>query len=146
MQTPDKVVEIGAWCLENGHRALLKVSGGRFPKTLLGMEPVELHTTGRVSGERRSTLLTAPILEPDRIVLVASKGGHQDHPGWYKNLVKEPAVEVTVGGATRAMTARTAVGDERAELWPIIVAANKGYEGYQRNTDREIPVVVCEPA
>ena len=91
---PNKVIEVGAWCLENGHRALLKVSGGRFPKTMLGMQPVELFTVGRVSGERRATMLTAPIFEPDRVVLVASKGGHEDHPGWYKNLVKEPKVEI----------------------------------------------------
>jgi deazaflavin-dependent oxidoreductase (nitroreductase family) len=146
MQTPNKVIEVGAWCLENGHRALLKLTGGRFPKTMLGMEPVELHTIGRVSGERRSTMLTAPIFEPERVVLVASKGGHEDHPGWYKNLVKEPKVEITAQGATRSMVARTAVGEERAELWPAVVAAYKGYAGYQRNTDREIPVVVCEPA
>lgn len=146
MKMPNQIIEVGAWCLENGHRALLKVSGGRFPKTMLGMEPVELHTTGRVSGERRATMLTAPIFEPDRIVLVASKGGHEDHPGWYKNLAKHPEVEITADGTTRAMVARTAEGDERAELWTRIVAAYRGYEGYQRNTDRQIPVVVCEPA
>lgn len=146
MHMPNKVIEVGAWCLEHGHRALLTVSGGRFPKTMLGMEPVELHTTGRVSGERRSTMLTAPIFEPDRIVLVASKGGHEDHPGWYKNLAKHPKVEITAGGETREMVARTAEGAERAELWLQVVAAYKGYDGYQRNTEREIPVVVCEPA
>lgn len=145
MRTPNQVLDVGAWMLENGHRALLKLSGGRFPKTVLGMEPVELHTTGRKSGERRSTLLTAPICEPDRIVLVASKGGHEHHPAWYLNLVANPDVEVTVGEETRALRARTAVGEERAELWPVIVRAYRGYEGYQRNTDREIPVVVCEP-
>jgi deazaflavin-dependent oxidoreductase (nitroreductase family) len=145
MATPDKLVEAGAWCLEQGHRALLKISGGRFPKTLLGMEPVELHTIGRVSGEQRATMLTAPICEPDRVVIIASKGGHSDHPGWYKNLAKTPEVELTVDGVTRPMTARTAEGDERAELWGRAVKAYKGYAGYQRNTDREIPVVVCEP-
>lgn len=143
---PNKVVEIGAWCLEHGHRALLTVSGGRFPKSLLGMQPVELHTIGRVSGERRSTMLTAPVIEPERIVLIASKGGHQDHPGWYKNLAANPEVEISVDGTTRAMRARTAEGTERTELWDRAVAAYKGYAGYQRNTDRKIPVVVCEPA
>lgn len=145
MATPDKLVEAGAWCLEQGHRVLLKLSGGRFPKTVLGMEPVELHTIGRVSGEKRATMLTAPIYEPDRIVIIASKGGHTDHPGWYKNLAKHPEVEITAGGTTRPMTARTAEGAERAELWDRAVKAYKGYAGYQKNTAREIPVVVCEP-
>ena len=101
MQTPDKVIEIGAWMLEHSHRALLAVSGGRFPKKVLGMQPVELHTTGRRSGQPRSTMLTSPICEPDRIVLVASKGGHRDHPDWYKNLVAHPDVELTVDSTVR---------------------------------------------
>ena len=145
MRTPDKVIEAGAWCLEHGHRALLKVTGGRFPKRVLGMEPVELHTIGCRSGQRRSTMLTAPICDADRVVVVASKGGHQDHPDWYKNLVANPDVEVTVGAETRPMRARTAGAAEKAELWPTITKAYKGYDGYQRNTDRDIPVVICEP-
>ncbi len=145
MQTPDKVIEIGAWMLEHSHRALLAVSGGRFPKKVLGMQPVELHTTGRRSGQPRSTMLTSPICEPDRIVLVASKGGHRDHPDWYKNLVAHPDVELTIDGVTRPMRARTASAEEKRELWPTITAAYRGYEGYQRNTDRDIPVVICEP-
>ena len=145
MHTPDQVASIGAWLLENGHRTLLKLTGGRFPKTLLGMEPVELHTIGRKSGQRRSTMLTAPILEDDRVVVVASKGGHSDHPDWYKNLAANPDVELTIDGTTSPWRARTATPAEKAELWPTIVDRNKGYEGYQRNTERDIPVVICEP-
>lgn len=146
MRTPDKVTEAGAWCLEHGHRLLLAVSGGRFPKKVLGMEPVELHATGRSSGQRRSTMLTAPICEPDRVVLVASKGGHTDHPDWYKNLTANPEVELTIRGTTAPFVARTASPEEKAALWPQITAAYRGYEGYQRSTERDIPVVVCEPA
>lgn len=146
MRIPDKVLEAGAWMLENGHRALLQISGGRFPRTVAGMQPVELHTIGRKTGQRRSTMLTAPICEDLRVILVASKGGHQDHPQWYKNLAANPAVELTINDRTRAMVARTASPDEKAALWPRIVAAYKGYDGYQRNTDRDIPVVICEPA
>ena len=140
----DAALAAGAWVLENGHRALLKLTGGRFPKSILGMEPVELHVTGRKSGQRRSTMLTAPICDEDRIVLVASKGGSSDHPQWYKNLAANPDVEITVDDRTRPMRARTASAAEKAELWPRITAAYKGYEGYQRNTDRDIPVVICE--
>jgi len=146
MRTPDALIDMGARVLENGHRALLKLSGGRFPRRVLGMQPVELVTIGRKSGERRPTLLTAPICEEDRIVLVASKGGYQDDPQWYKNLAANPDVEINVAGRTRAMRARTATPEEKAALWPTAVAAYKGYAGYQRNTDRDIPVVICEPA
>ena len=127
------------------HRALLKVSGGRIGERAMGMPVVELHTTGRRSGQRRSVMLTSPIHEPDRVVLVASKGGDDRHPDWYGNLVAEPDVEITEGGATRPMRARTASAEEKATLWPDIVAAYKGYAGYQKRTDRDIPVVILEP-
>jgi deazaflavin-dependent oxidoreductase (nitroreductase family) len=145
VKTSDRAIEIGAWLLENGHRALLKLTGGRFPTTIQGMKPVELHATGRTSGKRYSTLLTAPIYEPHRLVLVASMGGHTDHPQWYKNLVANPEVEITVDDRTVPMRARTATPEEKAALWPEVVKKYKGYAGYQRNTDRDIPLVICEP-
>lgn len=131
--------------LEHSHRAALALTGGRWPRRLLGMTPVELHTIGRSSGLRRSTMLTAPILEDGNIVLVASKGGHSQNPDWYRNLVANPEVELTVDGETMAMTARTATPEEKAGLWPRIVGTYKGYAGYQRGTDRDIPVVICSP-
>ena len=145
MATPDKAIEAGAWMLEHGHRALLALTGGRFPKSVMGMQPIELRTLGRKSGEWRATLLTAPICDDQRVIVVASKGGHQDHPQWYKNLAANPDVEVTVDDVTRKMRARTASPMEKAELWPQIVRVYKGYDGYQRNTTRDIPVVICEP-
>ena len=80
------------------------------------MAAVELHTIGRKSGQRRSVMLTAPVREPGRVVLVASKGGDDRHPEWYLNLVADPDVELTIDGSTKPMTARTAAGAERAEL------------------------------
>ncbi|GAA4662698.1 nitroreductase/quinone reductase family protein [Gordonia humi] len=145
MNFSDTTASAGAWVLENGHRALLAVTGGRFPKKLLGMETIELHTVGRTSGQRRSSMLTAPIFERDRIVVVASKGGHSDHPDWYKNLVANPDVEVTFRETTTPWTAVTADADAKAALWPTVVKVNPGYDGYQRKTDRDIPVVVLTP-
>jgi deazaflavin-dependent oxidoreductase (nitroreductase family) len=145
VHTSDRLAAAGAWMLETGHRSLLKLTGGRYPKKIMGMQTLELHATGRTSGERRSVMLTAPIYEPDRVVVIGSRGGHSDHPGWYKNLVQHPDVEVTIDDVTRPMRARTATGPERADLWARAVWSYKGYEGYQANTDREIPVVVLEP-
>jgi deazaflavin-dependent oxidoreductase (nitroreductase family) len=90
-------------------------------------------------------LLTAPIYEPARIVLVASKGGDDRPPDWYRNLVEQPDVEITVNGKTRPLRARTASADEKAELWPVIVKAYPSYGDYQRRTERDIPVVILEP-
>lgn len=145
MARSDRLIEAGAWLLETSHRVLLTLTGGRFPKTIVGMKTLELHTSGRTSGKRYTTLLTAPLYEPDRLVVVASKGGHTDHPDWYKNLLANPDVEVTVDGRTVTMHARTATPEEKAELWPRVVKVYKGYAGYQRNTDRDIPLVICEP-
>ena len=127
------------------HKGLLKVSGGRLGWHALGMAAVELHTTGKRSGQPRSVMLTAPILDDERVVLIASKGGDDRHPDWYHNLVAQPEVELTVEGTTRPMVARTASVEEKAELWPTIVAAYKGYASYQKRTERDIPVVICEP-
>ncbi|AUN40767.1 nitroreductase/quinone reductase family protein [Tsukamurella tyrosinosolvens] len=145
MSLSDKVTELGAWGLENGHRALLAITGGRFPKRVLGMQTLELHTIGRTSGQRRSTMLTAPIYGPDRVVVVASKGGHSDNPDWFKNLAANPDVEITVDEVTSPWTAKAATADEKARLWPQITKAYSGYEGYQKRTERDIPVVVLTP-
>ena len=74
-----------------------------------------------------------------------SKGGDDRDPDWYRNLVANPDIELTVDGETLQMTARVASSAEKAEMWPRIVEAYKGYAGYQKKTDRNIPVVVCAP-
>ena len=145
MSAQQTVVDLMAKSMNVVHRSLLSVSGGRIGATAKGMHVVQLHTTGRTSGQRRSVMLTCPIYETDRVVIIASKGGDDRHPDWYRNLVAQPDVELTDGGTTRPMRARTASPAEKAEMWPAIVAANKGYEGYQKRTERDIPVVICEP-
>jgi len=145
MQRSQGVTDVVVKIMNVVHRAALKATGGRLGKQVFGMRSVELHTTGRKSGQRRSVMLTSPIYEPDRIVLVASKGGDDRNPDWYTNLVANPDVEITERGETRAMRARTADPAEKAELWPRITEVYKGYAGYQKRTDREIPVVICEP-
>jgi len=104
-----------------------------------------LHTVGRKSGKPRSTMLTAPVIDGDRVVLVASKGGDDRDPDWYRNLLAHPGIELTMAGRRRPMRARPASPAEKAELWPRVVAAYQGYGGYQRRTDRDIPLVICEP-
>ncbi|HVX68110.1 MAG TPA: nitroreductase/quinone reductase family protein [Mycobacteriales bacterium] len=144
MPTSDRVIGAGAWMLENGHRFLLAVTGGRFPKTVAGMKTLEIHVKGRKSGNVHSNMLTTPVYDDNRVVIIASKGGSQDHPDWYKNLSANPDIEVTIDGETKPMRARTASAEEKAELWPQVVKAYKGYAGYQKNTERDIPVVILE--
>ena len=145
MNARDTITDLGAKGMNAVHRLVLAVSGGRLLREPFGMPAVELHTTGRKSGKRRSTMLTAPIYETDRVVLIASKGGDDRHPEWYLNLVANPDVELTIDGKTRPMRARTATAAEKAELWPRVVEKYSGYGGYQKRTQRDIPVVICEP-
>ena len=145
MAVPPTVMDLTTKGMNVVHRALLTVSGGRIGRTAMGMPAVELHTTGRRSGQRRSVMLTTPVHDDHRIVLVASKGGDDRHPDWYRNLVDEPDVEITMDGRTRPFRARTASAGEKAELWPQVTASYKGYAGYQKRTGRDIPVVICEP-
>jgi deazaflavin-dependent oxidoreductase (nitroreductase family) len=141
----DTVVDGGAKAMNALHRAILGLSGGRLLSNPFGMPAVKLQTTGRKSGQPRTTMLTSPIHDESRVVLIASKGGDDRDPDWYRNLEVNPDVEVTIGSTTRAMRARTATPEEKEALWPAITAAYKGYAGYQRRTSRDIPVVICEP-
>ena len=139
------LADLGFKVMNRGHRAIVELSGGRVLGSAFGMPVVELHTVGRISGAPRSTMLTAPVIDGDRVVLVASKGGNDRDPDWYRNLLAHPEIELTMAGRRRAMCARPASAQEKAELWPRVVAAYKGYDGYQHRTQRDIPLVICEP-
>ncbi len=128
------------------HRVLLKVSGGRLGWRAGGMPVLELTTTGRRSGRRRTVMLTSPVKEGDAMVVVASRGGDDRHPYWFLNLRDRPDVEVALAGEpAQPMRARVATPPERAALWPRVTAANTRYADYQAKTDRKIPLVLLEP-
>jgi deazaflavin-dependent oxidoreductase (nitroreductase family) len=127
------------------HRAVLKLSFGRLGWNASNMPVLELTTTGRKSGQRRSVMLTSPVQEGSTIVVVASRGGDDQHPAWFLNLRDDPNVEVTMKGDRRPMRARVASPEERDRLWPLVIADHKNYAGYQTKTEREIPLVLLEP-
>lgn len=130
------------------HRGVLAATGGRVGTTLGTMPVYRVTTTGRHSGRPRTVMLTAPVRHGDTFVFVASKGGDDRHPDWYRNLLADPVITIEpAAGGARPLTlvARTATAEEKSELWPEIVAAYRGYGGYQRRTERDIPVVVAEP-
>jgi deazaflavin-dependent oxidoreductase (nitroreductase family) len=108
-----------------------------------GAKVLLLTTAGRVSGRLRTTPLIYENAGED-YVIVASNGGARDHPGWYRNLVQNPEVEVQVLGDRFEALARTAAGDERARLWALAARQWPSYDEYQTRTVREIPVVVLE--
>jgi deazaflavin-dependent oxidoreductase (nitroreductase family) len=124
------------------HRGALKLG---IAKKGYGMPIVELRTTGRKSGQTRTSVLASPLQYDGTWVVVASKGGDDRNPAWYLNLTANPDVEVVVGHDVHKLRARTATPEEKTELWPKILEANKGYGNYQKKTSRDIPVVICEP-
>lgn len=128
------------------HRVALKLTGGRAGWKLLGMPALELTTIGRKSGQPRTVMLTSPLQEGSTVAVVASRGGDDKPPAWYLNIVENPDVEVVYqGGPKQRMKARVADAEERQRLWPRITTDHKNYGGYQKRTEREIPVVLLEP-
>jgi proline iminopeptidase len=102
-----------------------------------------LTTTGRRSGKEITTPLIYD-LDGDAPVIVASKGGAPDDPGWFKNLAQTPEVGVQIKGDRFAARARIAEGEERERLWKLMNEVWPHYDEYAAKTDREIPVVVLE--
>ena len=103
-----------------------------------------LTTTGRKSGER----FIFPLFygkTGDSYLVIASKGGAPQHPGWYRNILANPDVDVQAGTAKMKARARTATGPERARLWKKALEFWPPYADYQKKTEREIPVVVLDP-
>lgn len=123
------------------HIALFRATSGRIGARMFGADSLLLTTTGRKTGLARTT----PLIygrDGDDVIIVASFGGQPNHPAWYTNLVANPRVKVELRGETREVEARTASPEERARLWPMMVKIYSGYEGYQKKTSREIPIVI----
>ncbi|MBO0827857.1 MAG: nitroreductase family deazaflavin-dependent oxidoreductase [Streptosporangiales bacterium] len=108
-----------------------------------GTSTLILTTTGRRTGEPRDNALIYG-RDGDAYVVVASKGGADEHPLWYLNLVADPTVQVQVRGDRFTARARTATAGEKARLWPAMAKEWPAYDDYQRKTDRDIPVVILE--
>lgn len=136
------------WYLVNiGNRidpALMRVSGGRL-KTTLNAPTVLLTHKGAKSGRRRTTPL-AYFTDGENAVIIASRGGHPEHPAWYFNVRANPEVELWSGGRGGTYRAREAEGSERERLWRAATSFYPGFATYQeRAGGRRIPVIVCEP-
>lgn len=103
-----------------------------------------LTTTGRRSGKlRRSPLIK--VKHGDGYIVIASLGGAPQHPQWYLNITANPEVVINDRSERHELIARTATPEEKEELWPIAVAQWPSYNEYQATTERDIPLVICEP-
>ena len=129
------------------HKAVRRLTGGR-----IGTErprdgrvgTLFLHTTGRKTGAPRVNGLFYIDDGPDHVVVASNAGASKD-PGWWLNLRAHPDAEVEIDGDRRPVRAREASDEERASLWPRLVASHAPYARYETTAGRRIPVVILEP-
>ena len=120
-------------------RRYLETNGQARP----GMNDLLLTTRGRKTGKLRRTALVYA-RDGDRYIVAASNAGADEHPAWYLNLVFNPSVTVQIGAQPFAATARTATAAEKPGLWQLMIATMPSYQGYQKATSRDIPIVIIE--
>jgi deazaflavin-dependent oxidoreductase (nitroreductase family) len=131
--------------LMDGHRIAYRATGGLLGHRLPGAPPfLLLDHVGAKSGRRRTAALVY-FRDGDDVVIVASKGGHPRHPGWFHNLRAHPETTIQIGSRRIPVRARVATPAQRQRLWPKAVATYGGYRDYQERTEREIPLVILEP-
>ena len=138
------------------HQFIYRYSGGLIGSRLVAGRALLLTTTGRRSGELRTSALIY-LKDGERLVVVASNGGSDHPPSWLLNLQDHPGVMVQIGRNKFAARARVASVEERARLWPRVNRHNMGlapiihprargrYDVYQRHTERVIPLVLLQP-
>ncbi len=129
------------WVAQHARRYV--ESGGADGHRYHSWETLLITTRGRRTGQLRRT----PLIygrDGERYVVVASNGGAATHPAWYLNLLADPVVRVQVGADVFAARARPAGPEERPALWELMAGIFPRYTGYQKATDREIPVVLLE--
>ena len=126
------------------HVRQYEATAGKVGHDWNGASVLILHTTGRKSGQTRKFPLIYGRDGAD-FVVVASKGGAPDHPGWYRNLLAQPVAKVQVRGEVIPVTARTGTAEDKQRVWPVMTAQWPPYDEYQRKTAREIPVVLLRP-
>jgi deazaflavin-dependent oxidoreductase (nitroreductase family) len=118
-------------------------SGDRF----MGMDLLYLTTVGARTGIKRQTALARFPDDDGNWLVVASSAGSASNPGWYLNIVAHPdQVWIEVAGQQLRVTPQQLEGDRREQAWRRVVASQARYAGYQRKTDRVLPVLRLSPA
>jgi deazaflavin-dependent oxidoreductase (nitroreductase family) len=136
MMSTDEVLKDNASVIDEFRAHGGEVAGLGFPVLLLT-------TTGTRSGWR-STVPLGFQVDAGQVFVVASNGGAPRHPGWFHNLVANPAVIVELGGQAYEGRAVVAPAKERGRLFDLMKADAPGLRDFEQKADRIIPVVVFE--
>ena len=126
------------------HVWLYRLSGGKFGSQVQGLHVLLLTSTGRKTNQKR-TIPLGYFMDGDRYIIIASNAGFDSHPAWFHNLTKNPQVQIEVGDQTLQAEAKTLEGEKRNLLWAKLVKLAPGYAGYEKKTDRVIPLVALQP-
>jgi deazaflavin-dependent oxidoreductase (nitroreductase family) len=124
---------------------LYRLSRGKVGGSMRGFKVLLLTTIGRKSGQTRTTPL-GYFEQPAGYVIVGSNGGQATHPAWYHNLKSQPQVTVDVLGQVLRVTAEVLTGEARAQAWQQVITTAPLYTGYEKQTTREIPLVLLRPS
>lgn len=146
MAEPEEIFDSPTGWVRNHIRSYVE-SNGEQGHQWRGVSTLLLTTRGRKSGKLRRTALIYGQAEGNYL-LVASNGGADEHPLWYRNLNATPEVELQVGAAKFTAHARTATAAEKARLWPVMSQIFPNYDAYQKKAGkvgRDIPLVILTP-
>ena len=121
-----------------------RANEGRVGGPFEGRPILLLHHRGAKTGTERVNPLAYQDLGSGAVAVFGSKGGAPTNPDWYHNLRANPRARVEIGTETFDVLARVAEGEERERIWEKQKRDMPGFADYERNTTREIPVVILE--
>jgi F420H(2)-dependent quinone reductase len=126
------------------HAGVYRATGGKLFGRMGASPILLLNTVGRKSGKKRATPLLY-VVDGEKFVIIASKGGTPTHPAWYLNLKANPDVTIEVGDRKVRVRAEEVDGEVKARLWQKMTEMYPTYNDYQTKTKREIPLLVLHP-
>jgi deazaflavin-dependent oxidoreductase (nitroreductase family) len=121
-----------------------RLTNGAIGGRMAGLQVLLLTTTGRKTGQPRTTPLGC-FQQDGNFIVVASNAGAERNPAWFYNVTSNPQVTLQIGGKQLAARAEVAGAEERAHLWADLVRRAPAYERYRERTKREIPLVILHP-
>lgn len=131
--------------LTRGHAAIYRATGGRVGAHFRGAPSLLVleHVGAKTGKLRRNPLVYMP--DGENLLIVASKGGAHSNPAWLHNLRAHPEATVYIDDKSVSVRAHELTQEERDRMWPRAASFNPHWEGYQKRTSRQIPLVLLEP-
>lgn len=127
------------------HIFVYRLTNGRIMGAMGAMKVLLLTTTGRKTGQKRTIPITYMLDEQNNYVITASNGGQSSHPGWFFNLKTNSQATLQIGNKQITAVAEIASPEKRNQLWPKLIHMAPGYAQYEKQTTREIPMVILKP-